>query len=169
MTLSLCTCTAALVLLLAGDECGGNTTEAPLRSVPAVLLFFRPLPLSFRQVDQHAVAYILLINAVGKLCLPSWCKDRSKSPCQVRTRYTVLWGRLNAKSQRKRTRQKHKQTKTTTKQPHKKRTNNNRPRKNKTAKGHIDPAGTVERMMSYASSDGLVWRNESKQTNKTKT
>ena len=28
--------------------------------------------------------------------------------------------------------------------------------KHKTGKGHIDPAGTVERMMSCASSDGLV-------------
>jgi hypothetical protein len=34
---------------------------------------------------------------------------------------------------------------------------------------HIDPTGTVERMMSYASPDGLVWRDKPKQTNKTRT
>jgi len=41
--------------------------------------------------------------------------------------------------------------------------------KDKTAKSHIDPAGTVEWMMSCASSDGLVWRDKPKQTKKTRT
>ena len=40
--------------------------------------FFRPSPLSFRQVDQHAVACSLLIKAKGKLCQPSWCQDGLK-------------------------------------------------------------------------------------------
>jgi hypothetical protein len=53
--------------------------------------------------------------------------------------------------------------------PNKKQTNNNRPRKRQMAKWHSDPAGTVEWMMSYASSDGLVWRDKPKQTNKTRT
>ena len=80
-------------------------------------IFFRPSPLSFRQVDQHAVACSLLIKAIGKLCQPSWCKDGPKSPCQWRTRYTVLWGRLNAKTNKKnQTKTRQKQTKATTKQ-----------------------------------------------------
>ena len=75
--------------------------------------FSRPSPLCFRQVDQHAVACGLLIYALDNYDRPSG-KDGAKKPCQWKTRYTVQWGRHDAKSNR--TKQEPKQKEATAKQ-----------------------------------------------------
>ena len=85
---------------------------------------------------------------------------------------TQSYGVASMPKQIKRTKQK--QDKNKQKQPPNKPNTKTKPqqqtkKEDKRQKLHIDPAGTVGWMMSYASSDGLVWREKPKQRNKART
>ena len=123
-----------------------HQTELPAQ------LFFRPSPLSFRQVDQHAIACCMLpINESSWKFCHLGEKMNKKRPYCWRT-FTRSNGAITMPNEKPKTKQKPKQTK------HKQNQKPNRPNTQRATSGMMksDPASTVEEIMTCASSNGLV-------------